>query len=189
MGIKKFFRKNFENFKEIFLYNTNTHYIEQYLMDKCGYWPGNPLCIWKIFIIVFFQLVITLFPGINYLLNSIRRGDSKDFALVAPEVLIDIQQSVSFFNFIVFYDVIRKFQEVFDREWSRHDELKDWNTKREKTAKFCNRVSFFNHVNMHMTGLVYFIVPTLIFFVKFYFKIDENVEKKTQILVEWVWVN
>jgi hypothetical protein len=87
-------------------------------------------------------------------------------------------------NFLIFFKVIRRFQEIFDLEWNRHDELEEWRNLRDKTTKMCNRISFINHVNMHIAGLMYFTIPTLIFISKYYLGLDKNTEKMTVLLLE-----
>ena len=184
MGVKIFLKKKFRAFVQQFFHNTNAHYIEKIMMKKFGYWPGNSLCIWKMCIISILMIGLTLLPGINYLVTSVRRRNSKDFALVVPEVLLEFQQTLSFINFLVFFKVIKKFQETFEIEWNKHDEIEEWQKLRIKTVKLCNRISFINHVNVHVTGLFYFTIPTIIFVLKYYFGLDKNTDKTTIILIE-----
>lgn len=184
MNIKNFIVNNFHKVNQTFFFNTKPHFVEKVMMEKCGYWPGNSLTVWKICIILFCQTCLTTLPGTKYMTNTIVSGDSKGFALVISEVILDIQQIFSFLNLIVFFDVIKNFQKTIDAEWKKYDNLKDWVKIKEKTAIFCNRVSILNHLNMHCSGFVYFFMPTLAFLAKFYFGSDEHIEKRTSILVE-----
>ena len=183
MGVKVFLKIKFQAFVQLFFHNKNAHFIEIIIMKKFGYWPGNSLCIWKMCLITI-NICYTLLPGINYLINTIRRKDSKAFAFVVPEVLLEIQQTLSFFTFLIFFKDIRRFQEIFDFEWNRHDALDEWRLLRDKTTKFSNRISFCYHVNMHVAGLFYFLIPTLVFVVKYYFGFDKNIAKTTPLLAE-----
>jgi len=142
------------------------------------------LCVWKMYLVSIYIVFFTFLPGLNYLISAVLRRDSKEIAFVVPEVLLELQQVLSFINFLVFFKVVRRFQEIFDFEWNRHDDIEEWRELRDKTAKFCNRISFINHVNMHITGLVYFSIPTLVFMLKYYSGLDKNIEKSTPILVE-----
>lgn len=181
MSLKESLVKRFQKCFESIFHNTTPHFIEKFMMEKCGY--GSRLIIWKIGLVLFFQLGVTTLPGMKYLIDTIKNVNSHDFALVVPEALINVQQCFSFLNFLVFFSVITKYQKTFDAEWNKHQDLEEWNQIRDKTAKFCNRVSFFYHINMHTTGLVYFFIPTMTYLVEFYYE-NANVERKTAILVE-----
>lgn len=179
MGI---FLKYFSSLKNLHQ-ESRLYIVERNLMALLGFWPLNKVIRWKVLFIFLLDFLMNTIPSVKFMLDALITGDSRSFALVVPEVLLNIHYLITILAFLSKIGLMRSFLLKFESEWHKDDD-DEWQQIRSKAAKYGNRVSIWSNVLMHFTGLFYFFVPQLIFVTKYYILKIAFKEKPTVLQVE-----
>ncbi|KAL7041326.1 hypothetical protein ACKWTF_000728 [Chironomus riparius] len=164
--------------------------FEEKFLGFIGFWPGDKIGIWKLWIFLLFQLVFLIIPQINNMIEAIKCENYLKVISVGPKLLTAIIITLSALSVFVHQEKFKFLIHKIKLDWYKHssDEYPKWNEYRRRLVKIGNICTTCAICFIHLMSLAFHYSPNIRFFVRFMFHdldlMDPSIERETILKVK-----